>query len=177
MCRDRRAMDAVDPRQLPDPSTALVVGDQRLNLGRGQAPLDAAQLADVGTPRILKLRVSPHLVGLADPAEEPLYQRFVAGSEFENCLRRSPELTRNSRQPPWAWSRRACSRRTNSAAFCPGGTRRGATPSSARIERRGRRRVRPGNSRPPRDGPTMNRGQRYLALSNTSRNSHDTLRG
>ena len=84
-----------------------------------------------------KLRVSPHLVGLADPAEEPLYQRFVAGSEFENCLRRSPELTRNSRQPPWAWSRRACSRRTNSAAFCPGGTRRGATPSSARIEATG----------------------------------------
>jgi len=68
-------------RQLPDPSTALVVGDQRLNLGGGQAPLDAAQLADVGTPRILKLRVSPHLVGLANPAEEPLYSDFVAGSE------------------------------------------------------------------------------------------------
>jgi hypothetical protein len=37
-------MPSVRARQLPDPFTALVVGDQRLSLGQGQAPLDAAQL-------------------------------------------------------------------------------------------------------------------------------------
>ncbi len=36
----------------PRPSSALVVGDQRRNLSGGQAPLDAAQLADVGVVSI-----------------------------------------------------------------------------------------------------------------------------
>jgi hypothetical protein len=40
-------MDAV-ARQLPDRSTVLLVGGQRLNLGRGDTQLDAAQLADIG---------------------------------------------------------------------------------------------------------------------------------
>jgi hypothetical protein len=62
-------MDAVDPRLLPGPSIRVVVGNQRLRLGRGQAPLDATQLADVGTPRILKLRVSLHLACCVPPGE------------------------------------------------------------------------------------------------------------
>ena len=69
-------MDAIDPSQFADTPTGLIVGQQRLYLDRGQAPLDLTQLADVRTPRILKLRVSPHLAGPADPLEKPLYQGF-----------------------------------------------------------------------------------------------------
>ena len=70
-------MDAVDPRQLPGPSTALVVGDQRSRRSTPQPrPGTGAvgwQLSSrmLGTPRILKLLVGPHLVGLANPADEP----------------------------------------------------------------------------------------------------------
>ena len=46
-------MDAVDLGQLTDPTASFVLRDQSLDLDRGQPALDAAQLADVGTPRIL----------------------------------------------------------------------------------------------------------------------------
>ena len=42
-------MDAIDPSQFADTPTGLIVGQQRLYLDRGQAPLDLAQLADVRT--------------------------------------------------------------------------------------------------------------------------------
>ena len=51
--RDGGAVDAVDAGKLTDAPAGFVVGDQRLHLVREQAPLDAAQLADVRTPRIL----------------------------------------------------------------------------------------------------------------------------
>lgn len=43
----RGAVDAVGPWQFAHPPVGLVVGQQPFDLGRGQAPLDAAQLADV----------------------------------------------------------------------------------------------------------------------------------
>jgi hypothetical protein len=69
-------VDAVDLGQLPDTPAGLVVGQQRLDLVRGQAPQHAAQLSDVRTPRILELRISPRLVGLTDPPEQPFHQGF-----------------------------------------------------------------------------------------------------
>ncbi len=73
---DRCAVNAIDLRQLAEPSTSLVVGQQSLDLRLREPPLDAAQLADIGTPRILKPRVGPHPVGLTDPLDKPLYQGF-----------------------------------------------------------------------------------------------------
>jgi hypothetical protein len=48
---DRSAVEAIDPRQLTGPSTSLIAGQQRLDLDRGRTSLDAAQFADVRTPR------------------------------------------------------------------------------------------------------------------------------
>lgn len=66
MRRDRGAVDAVHPGQLPDTLPGLVVGHQRLDLRPGQPPLDVAELLHVRTSRILKHRVRPHLTGLPD---------------------------------------------------------------------------------------------------------------
>ena len=76
MRRDRGAVDAVHPGQLPDTLPGLVVGHQRLDLRPGQPPLDVAQLSHVRTSRILKHRVRPHLARRTDPLDQQLCQGF-----------------------------------------------------------------------------------------------------
>ena len=73
---DRGAVDAINLGELADPAADPKVGQQSLDLDRGETSLDAAQLTNVRTPRILKSRASPHLAGLFRPLEEPLYQGF-----------------------------------------------------------------------------------------------------
>ena len=73
---DRRPVDAIHRGQLTDPTTGFVVRDQSLDLDRGEPAFNTAQFTDARTPRILKPRVSPHLAGLTDPLDKPLYQGF-----------------------------------------------------------------------------------------------------
>src|SRR3981081_67534 len=48
---DRGAWHPLVPRRPPAAPTALVAGDQRLNLGRGQAPLDGTAARGCWEPR------------------------------------------------------------------------------------------------------------------------------
>lgn len=65
-------MKPVGLGQLTDTSTGLVVGDQRLQLDRGEPMLSLPQLTHVRTPRILKhrdRRLLSDLATLPDPAK------------------------------------------------------------------------------------------------------------
>ena len=72
---------------------------QRLGFDRGQAPPVAAQLADIRTPHVLELRVSPRLASLAGQAEEPAYQDFTAGPRLRTAYE-GPHLMRTTPGPP-----------------------------------------------------------------------------